>query len=157
MGDNVAKMVEAVAESGPLPSRRLKCGDRAESRRLRMYHVKRLDDTLDPLRFSSSKVGAWVEDQRTYAQGLASLHLINEGATGSLEGQRIKSAEVDQIRGVGNHGVDTGLGLETPILLDIPVREGAAPPLCAVLGKDLHRSASDAAGAMESLMDSSAD
>ena len=135
--DDVADVLEAVAQVGALPGGDLQRDAHLEARAAPVDGVQGTGDCTQAHSFARPGVGSRMGDEAGNVQSLAALHLVHEGGHGLLPQLPVWRAEVQQVGVVGHHRVDPAGLLGVLEGADVVLAQGLCGPLPRGFGKDL--------------------
>src|SRR5271157_596846 len=103
--ENPPHLLERATQSAALPGRDLQRDLDLEARAFLVRLVNRVADRLDASLFAGADVRSRMRHEIRHSQRLASLELVDESGNRTLAKLLVRSAEVEQVRIVGYHGL----------------------------------------------------
>ena len=136
--ENIAKVLETIAQVRPLAGRRLQVNHHAQTLGTTVHLVEALRNPYNPALLPGSHVRARMHHQIGNAQRLAPLDLHRQRLDRFLPQPAIRARQVDQIRRVGDRIGDPRLRERRSKRRHVFIANRGRVPLVVVLGKKLH-------------------
>lgn len=150
--DHLTDLPNLVSQGRALAGRRLEQHFRHEAARRSIYLIQRINDATDAGVYAFAHVRPGVNDESGDAEGLASFELVDECGHTLLTCRVVGRGQIDQIAGMGHHGVDTAFRLRGTEQFHLLFRERTGRPLPLILDKDLQAITANANGLAEGKM-----
>jgi len=157
VGDHVADVFEAVAETGTLAGGDFEGGADAGWAEAIENLIERVGDLAAADRVALAEVSAGMHDEGGDAELLAALQLGEVGVDAFPAIGRVGRGEIDQVGGVGDDGADAGALFGGAPGLDLGVDERFGVPLALVFDEDLQAVAAGSLGDIEGEMEAACD